>query len=243
MGKLILVAYLISVHILLAIVLIKSDFIVRVSRKFGSRQTVSSHEMTDQFRMMLRLHRRMDENVPDGAVIFIGDSITQGLCVSAIACPSVNYGIEADTTLGVLQRLPYYRSICRASVVVLSIGTNDMVSMSNEEIIENYNSILNKISKRIPIVLNAVLPIDEESRDDWRGRNQKRIKSLNQCIKKISTENNMMFFVDAGPLLVDDFGNLDDRYHVGDGVHLNSKGNAILIDALKAVINRVKPLD
>ena len=95
-------AYLIAIHVFLVIVLLNSDFIVRLSNKLGvgNHQTKSS-ELTAYYHRMLGYHERMDGNVPDGAVIFIGDSITQGLCVSEVALQSVNYGIGTDTTFAV----------------------------------------------------------------------------------------------------------------------------------------------
>ena len=160
MKKRITIIYLIGIHLLLAVVLLKSDFIDRVQTKLGIQQSGLSAEITPHFHRMLRYHKRMDGNVPDGSVVFIGDSITQGLCVSAITCPSVNYGIGSDTTLGVLQRLQDYRSIDRASAVLLAIGINDMKRRSNDEIFENYRLIIEQIPKTTPIVFSAVLPLD-----------------------------------------------------------------------------------
>jgi hypothetical protein len=114
-------------------------------------------EITDYLNRIFSYHIRMDGNIPDGAVIFIGDSLIQSLCVSAIACPSVNYGIGGDTTVGVLHRLPFYHSITRASVVVLSIGINDMKYRTNEEILSNYKIIINKIPHKVRIIFSALL--------------------------------------------------------------------------------------
>jgi lysophospholipase L1-like esterase len=152
----------------------------------------------------------------------------------------VNYGIGSDTTLGVLKRLPDYRSIDRASVVLLAIGINDMKRRSNDEILENYRLIIEKIPKTTPIVFSAVLPLDEESREERQGRNQDRIKLLNSSIQKLANTSSRVFFVDAGSLLVDASGNLADKFHDGDGVHLNSKGNEIWINALRDGIQRAQ---
>ncbi len=239
MKRRIAVIYLIGIHVLLAVVLVKSDFIDRVQVRLGTQQAELSPEITEYFLGMLRYHKRMDGNVPDGSVVFIGDSITQGLCVSAVASPSVNYGIEGDTTLGVLQRLPDYRSIDRASAVVLAIGINDMKRRSNDEILENYRLIIEKIPKTIPIVFSAVLPLDEESREEWQGRNH-RIRQLNSSIQRLANIDSRVFFVDAGALLIDASGNLADKFHDGDGIHLNSQGNAIWINALRDGIHRAR---
>lgn len=117
--------YLIGIHVFLAIVLLKSNFIDRVERKIGILMAAQSPDITTHFHRMLSYHQRMDANLPEGAVIIIGDGL-QGLCVSAIASPTANYGIGSDTTVGVRERLPNYNAIKRARAVVLAIRINDI---------------------------------------------------------------------------------------------------------------------
>ena len=163
-------AYLLCIHILLAVVLLKSDFVFRVQNKLGiGIQQARTLELTPHYHRMLGYHKRMDGNVPDRAVIFIGDSLTQGLCVSAVAVPSVNYGIGSDTTVGVLQRLSEYRSIDRAAAVVIAIGINDLRRRSDAEILDNYETILARIPESIPVIASAVLPVDEPVRQSRGG--------------------------------------------------------------------------
>lgn len=237
MKKQLTIAYILCIHLFLGFVLLKSDFIQRVESKLGFGQN-AQFEITDHFHRMLRYHSRMDDNVPDGAVVFIGDSITQGLCVSAVVPSSVNYGIGSDTTIGVLQRLPKYKSIGRACAVVVAIGINDMKFRSNEEILRNYSAIAGQMPENVPVIFSAVLPLDEKVRDEWQGRNQDRIRLLNSELENLTNEFEHLFFVDAGALLIDAQGNLADEFHDGDGVHLNSKGNAIWIQQLQMVINK-----
>ena len=235
MKKRLTITYILCIHLILGFVLFKSDFIQRVESKILFGQ-YTKPKFTEHFNAMLDYHSRMDGNMPDGAVVFIGDSHIQGLCVSAIVPSSVNYGIGGDTTAGVLQRLPNYKSIGRASAVVIAIGINDMKFRSNEEILHNYSAIAGQIPENIPVIFSAVLPIDEEARDDWQGRNQDRIRSLNSELENLTREYENYFFVDGGALLTDAQGNLADEFHDGDGLHLNSKGNAIWIQQLQMII-------
>jgi lysophospholipase L1-like esterase len=235
MKKRIILAYAIGIHMLLGVVLLKSDFIQRVQYKLGVR--TSQSEITDHFHRMLSYHSRMDGNVPNQSVIFIGDSITQGLCVTAVANPSVNYGVGNDTTVGVLQRLPVYRSLEKASAVVIAIGINDMRYRSNDKILYNYRSIADKISLAVPVIFSAVLPIDEDARDEWQGVNNRRIKELNSKLKDWTETSARLRYVDAGSRLVDERGNLADELYDNDGVHLNSLGNAIWIQQLRESVN------
>ncbi|MGH1460640.1 MAG: GDSL-type esterase/lipase family protein [Neptuniibacter sp.] len=175
--------------------------------------------------------------MPDKSVIFIGDSITLGLAVAAVANSSVNYGIGSDTTVGVLRRLPVYKSIKKASAVVIAIGINDMKFRSNENILSNIQTIGEFFPDDVPVIFSAVLPIDERVRTDRPGRNISRIKPLNAALKKWTETYDNFFYADAGPQLIDESGNLAGRFHEGDGVHLNSYGNAIWIRVLREVID------
>jgi len=44
----------------------------------------ADRDITAHYKRMMVYHRYMEGSVPDGAVLFIGDSITQGLCVVAV---------------------------------------------------------------------------------------------------------------------------------------------------------------
>ncbi|HDP35802.1 MAG TPA: hypothetical protein ENN29_11915, partial [Candidatus Hydrogenedentes bacterium] len=180
-------------------------------------------ELTEHFRRMTTYHGRMDGNVPEGAVLFIGDSITQGLCVAAVSARGVNYGIGSDTTAGVLERLPLYRSMERAAAVVLAIGVNDLRRRDDEAILENFAAIISYCAKRAPLVVSAVLPLDEQVKTVDENRNE-RIAALNEKIAALCERNERCIFVDASPLLRDASNNLSPEYHVGDGVHPNTAG-------------------
>jgi len=188
-------------------------------------------ELGEHFQRMTTYHGRMDGNVPEGAVLFIGDSITQGLCVAAVCEHGVNYGIGSDTTAGVLDRLHLYPSIARAAAVVLAIGVNDLGRRDNEFILENLREILTLLSEHVPVVVSAVLPLDETVKTVGVNRNA-RIVELNASIASLCGEFPSSVFVDATPLLLDDAGNLAASNHVGDGVHPNTRGYEIWIKVL-----------
>jgi len=95
---LLLPIYLVWLHLALAVVLVKSDFVQRVAMKLGwSRSRPTGH-----YRQMLVFCRRVDTCAPDNAVLFVGDSFIQGMCVSAVADKAVNLGIGGDTIVGLL---------------------------------------------------------------------------------------------------------------------------------------------
>lgn len=236
MRRFIFIAYLVLLHGFIGLMLWDADFVSRVQRKLGVQP---NPEITDHYKTMLRFHVRMDGNVPDRSVVFIGDSLTQGLCSDAIASPSVNYGIGTDTTLGVLTRMPNYRSLFRASAIVLAIGLNDLKFRDNQQIIQNYGRILEALPQDVPIFCSAVLPLNE-SVAVRSNVNNARICELNEELKMLCIFDKRCVFVDIGRRLVDASGNLSTNFHDGDGIHLNAEGNQIWIDELRKAISKVQ---
>ncbi len=236
MIKFIFIAYLATIHFLLAFMVWTSDFFVLVKQKIGISL---GQEITEHYKTMVRFHVRIDGNVPDMSVVFIGDSLTQGLCTDAIVYPSVNYGIGTDTTLGVLARIPKYQSLFRASVIVLAIGVNDLKFRDNQHIIQNYARIMEGLPETVPIVCSAVLPLNESIyvRSDV---NNARIRELNDMLKTLCSQDARCVFVDIGSRLVDVAGNLLTEFHDGDGIHLNASGNRIWIDELRNAVSKAK---
>ena len=233
MTKMLIIAYIVFIHVLLGVVLLKSDFIARIQYKLGA-STVASGEISEEYPRMVLYHSRMDGNVPEGAVIFVGDSIIQSLYVAAVAPDSVNYGISNDTTVGLLQRLPTYGAIKRAGAVVVAIGTNDLTYRNNEEILRNFATIAEQLPKNIPVIFSAPLPIAESAIVERRGWNE-RIRGLSIGLKALVDRSSNLILVDIGPLLVDSQKNLAAENHT-DGIHLNTKGNALLIRELQKAL-------
>lgn len=228
-------SYLALLHIALVLALVKSNFGFKVLKHLGFPNWQA--EASAVFEPMLNYHLRMDGNVPAGSVIFIGDSLTQGLAVTAIANPSVNYGIGGDTTLGVMYRLTRYQSIQTARAVVVAIGTNDLKFRSDQDILKNWQAIAATIPQQVPVLYSAILPVGA----NLSGQNR-RIQALNTALKAWTQGSNRLFFADASPHLVDQSGNLNPIFHNGDGLHLNSKGNALWIKTLQqAIANLPKP--
>lgn len=226
------VIYLLMLHILVALMLAKSDFIDKAGYKFG---VYTAPELSSYYDRITTYHFRMNGNVPDGATIFIGDSITQGLATSAISKLSVNYGIGSDTTLGVLNRVRKYESLTRANAIVLAIGVNDLRRRNDEKIIANYEDILSSLPKYIPIVVSAILPVDE--RVQSVNSENKRITRVNALLNELAGAYDNVTFSDAGILLRGSDNNLKANFHVGDGVHLSSDGYQIWIQELRRALN------
>ncbi len=219
----------------LGIVVARPDVVDRIRARAGlvSQDEV---ELTPFHHRIVRYHRRISGNVLPGSVHFIGDSFIQGLCVSCITHPAVNFGIGGDTSYGVLRRLPQYPSIQSAAAVVLAFGFNDLWFRSDEEILDNYRQVLQALPPQLPVIVTALFPVDDQAEPALAGMNQ-RIAGLNPQLAKLCAERPYCVFVDIGDQLRDQSGRLAARYHDGDGLHLNSAGNALWIAALRPLLN------
>lgn len=239
MRRRLLVTYVAFVHAILLLVVVKPDLVARFENRLGFRSETAQPEITDHFRRMMRYHERIDGSVPDGAVVFIGDSHTQGLCADAVIMPSVNYGIGSDTTVGVLSRLPKYCCLKRASAVVLAIGINDMKWRDNAAILANYKNILQALPSECPIVVSALFPVDATALKDPRFSNT-RVREFNQALDGLCGTDWRCVFVDVSSKLADEGGSLSKGLQDGDGVHLNNDGYQLWIEALRDALSQAR---
>ena len=100
-----------------------------------------------------------------GAVVFLGDSITQQWDGLAAAFPGVkiaNRGISGDTSRGVLIRLQDDVLTLNPAAVVLLIGTNDLDEGATPEIVAGNVKLilaeLKRLNPRLPVILCQVFP-------------------------------------------------------------------------------------
>ncbi len=227
-----LVCYIVCLNLLLAVIIFKPGPVEQLAKRLGWRK--SSH--AEHYNRILAFHCRIDACVPDDAVIFIGDSFIQGMCVSAIVERGVNFGIGGDTTSGVLKRLPTYTCIKKARAIVLAVGFNDLCERNNSQILKNYREILLKLPENVKVIFCSVLPIDENCRSE---RYNDRIIELNRSSAEMCSSMENCQFADLTDKFRDTQGNLSQQYHEGDGIHLNSKGYSIYNETLKALLMSV----
>jgi lysophospholipase L1-like esterase len=117
-----------------------------------------------------------------GAIVFLGDSITQGwreLDKNFAPAKIANRGISGDTTRGMLIRLKDDVLSLKPSAVVMLMGTNDLEENAEPETIAaNVKLIVGELKKhneKMPIVLCQVFPSSETKK-----RPADKIKKLNE---------------------------------------------------------------
>lgn len=227
--------YLVCLHILVVIILIKSDFIEKVEDRFGLE--APQEEINDQYRTMAIFQARVGKNLPSNAVLFIGDSHIQGLAVSAITAHAVNYGIGNDTTVGVMARLPGEKLLTRSRAVVLAIGFNDLRYRDNRAIIANIVKILQRIPETTKVVLCAIFPVGKmvSVNSDYN----ERIVGINASMQRLPSRYANVTYLSIFDDLTSD-GILKPEYHLNDGIHLSPKGYDVWINQLTFELNKLK---
>ena len=234
-------AYILAVHAVLLILCYKTDAMAIIDKNLGFAP--ARPELNSFHQSMVDYQSRLDDTLMPGAVLFIGASHMQSLDVSSIAERAVNYGIGGDTIADVMERLPVYRSLRTARAVVLEVGYNDLRFHSVPRVESDYQSLLAALPAYLPVVVSAVLPIDETAPAflRWPGRNNDNIARLNKALARFCSARPPCAFADAGPQLRDRAGRLAAIYRQADGVHLSPAGYRFWSMALADALARLSP--
>ncbi len=162
------------------------------------------------------------------AVVFLGDSITQGwgdnLGGAFGKLKVANRGISGDTTRGVLIRLKEDVLALNPKAVVMLIGTNDLGrGMEPGPTAANFKLILAALKKhnpKMPIVLCAVMPSSASKR-----RPADKIKQLNALYARAVWGDKQVTMVDTWTLFADAKGDAV-KAEFPDLLHPNKAGYA-----------------
>ena len=173
-----------------------------------------------------------------GALVFLGDSITQGwgdtLGGSFPGVKVANRGISGDTTRGVLIRLREDVLALNPSGIVLLIGTNDLEEKATPEVIaENLKLIiaaLKKHSADMPIILCNVMPSSAAKK-----RPSDQIEKINQLYFAAVKGDAQVTILDTWLLFADDKGDAK-KPEFPDLLHPNKTGYAKWAASLRPLL-------
>jgi len=172
-----------------------------------------------------------------GAVVFFGDSITQGWPNLSNYFPgmkSANRGIGSDTTRGMLIRLQEDVIDLNPSAVVILAGTNDLADKASAEMIAgNIKRILDALeahNSELPIVLCQLLPSSPE-----KNRAPEDIKEINERIAAVAKGGPRITVLDTYTLFANEDGNARIE-EFPDLLHLNNNGYGKWAAALRPIL-------
>ncbi len=161
-----------------------------------------------------------------GAVVFLGDSITQGWGLDFKGkfegAKLANRGIGGDTTRGMLIRLESDVLVLNPGAVVMLMGTNDIeVDIAPKAIGRNFGKIIAAMKEHnpeMPIVLCRMFPSSPE-----KNRPRETIDEVNALFDAVVKGDPQITVIDTWMLFADEDGNADPRWFK-DLLHLNPEG-------------------
>lgn len=173
-----------------------------------------------------------------GAIVFLGDSITQGwggrLGAAFGGMKVANRGISGDTTRGMLIRLQDDVLSLNPAAVVILAGTNDLEEGASPEIIAgNMKLILETIknhNERIPVVLSLVFPSSAS-----RKRPADQIQQINRLYQEGVKASPQVTVIDTWTLFANEAGDAKVE-EFPDLLHPNGAGYAKWSAALRPVL-------
>lgn len=160
-------------------------------------------------------------NIPDSAIIFIGDSHVTEFPLDEFfpKFNIINRGINGDYTKGVLERLEDY-DLKKAKSIFLQVGINDIaIKRTTDTIIATYKEIIKKIIQNSDanLFVNSILPIDSTLHSFYNI-----VPEINQEIEEICAEYEVTYINCYDAFLK---GNhLNEEYANYDGYHLSASG-------------------
>lgn len=205
-------AYLVALHLAVAVVAVHDRIPQRLAIKLG----LSPKEDWSGVQWLHEVNLARDPQVPSGSVVFLGDSITQSLAVSAVSPVAVNYGISGQRADQLLQYIGSYGALNRARAVVVMVGTNDVRQGRGDSLPDLYRSILSAIPSHVPVILSGPA-----------GNMPQAVSAAGQaCLS-----DPRCVFVDASAMPP---GSL-----LPDGLHLSSSGYAAWAEKLRSALSGV----
>lgn len=173
-----------------------------------------------------------------GAVVFLGDSITQGwgddFGGSFPGLKAANRGISGDTTRGVLIRLQEDVLSLDPKAIVLLIGTNDLEERATPETIAgNLKLILAAIKKHnpeTPVILCQVFPSAASMK-----RPSSEIKRLNSLYAAAVKGDKQITFIETWPLFANPAGDAK-PVEFPDLLHPNKAGYTKWASAIRPIL-------
>lgn len=178
-----------------------------------------------------------DEGIPEGSVVFVGNSITeQGWWNMLFKTHVVNRGIGGDNTFGMFDRLPDILASHPVKIFLMA-GVNDITGgQSVDTIVGNIEKMADMVRDTAPeceLYIQSVLPVSTKrvAYAYIKGHNPK-IAELNVRLEELCKGRDRCTFVNIAPLLSDSDGELRKEL-TKDGIHIHPEAYVIWTNRIK----------
>ncbi|HYI84076.1 MAG TPA: GDSL-type esterase/lipase family protein, partial [Acetobacteraceae bacterium] len=231
------VIYVVLLHVLVGVLVVKTDFLPRVGKRLGLVPPDEREEWFARLALPVVEQMRQDQAVAGSALIVLGDSIAEQIDATRLAGDAVNYGIPGDTTRTLLWRLPSLGSVERARAIVVNVGANDLRYRPVPAVAADYGALLTRLPPSAALVAISPLPVDQTVAGVGRSRHLRNatLRSLNAALRPMCEARPNCRFLDAWPVFSDGAaGGLRPFLHIGDGQHLSPAGSRALEALIRA---------
>lgn len=215
--------YFVAIHAALAVALLRPEAIQWRKQRLGVEPVGIQY-----IRFMQGAHLTGDTLVPSGAFIFLGDSNTQAMPVSAAGSFAVNYGVGYQTTEQLAEFLPALRSVERASAIHLSTGTNDIRDGESAELESRFKRVLSAIPDDVQLLWSGIIP--------GRRSNSDAIRDANATARSMCEARPRCTYIDTWEFLAgSDGAAIPELYQ--DAVHVNAEGYRLWLQSIRSAYN------
>ncbi len=223
---LIVLAYVVALHAVLAFAFVKTNFIPLARKTLGLAPPEERNVAL--YQAMLQWPER-DRLVPMGAVVVLGDSLLQDLGTAQLGREVHSFALGGTTASTLLEGLALVPCVERAGMIVLGVGANDLKYRDPKAIVRDYAAVLAALPASVEVVALPILPVDEhcEAIRERPYLSNERIARLDYLLAACCAARPGLRRVDVSELLAPD-GGLRPDVHAGDGWHLSDAGDALL---------------
>lgn len=213
----------------------------QIKQKYRFEKVMDGEEIIEwkeDVKCLVKSYKARNLTAKKGQILFTGSSLMEHFPVdrwtsemeNAPVC--YNRGIGGYTTEDFLKVLDIAIFDLEPSKIYINIGTNDLANpdLSLEQIMKNYQEILDKIKQRLPeteIILLAYYPGNIDAAEDYMKpvlsiRTNEKIGKANILVEELAQKNNLRFLDISAPLK-DEKGRLKAEYTT-EGLHINENG-------------------
>lgn len=179
-------------------------------------------------------------------VLFIGDSLTQGI-KSYGYLPYNNVLAKTGLTLqsalddSLFESEDGNRTLVEAiggysaTKIYMMLGTNNIAQMTPEQLIDKYTALVQEIKNEYPkmtIVIQAILPVTEAFETKNATHTNEKIDKVNLLLREMCKQEEL-YYINVSMVYKDDSGALCYAFSPNDGLHISKNAYTLWIDYLK----------
>jgi len=226
--------YVFALHAIIGVLVWKTDIVYRARTRYVPLPADVFEIDQRSYRAAHNYFQRIDEMMRKSPVLFLGDSLMQGLPSIPSAPHAVNLGLGGMSTLDLANSLNRYPSLNKVSAIVVSIGVNDLCieRLTDDVLAERMEKMSRALPSGVRIVWSSILPVDPTAPHAICAIGPDAIKRANTKIRELCSTVPMCMYSDGYSMLADQKGYLDRRFCERDGLHLNRRGYEVWTEKL-----------